>query len=471
MQALAKPSFKVNSDDLKYIISNSRKFEIGSYDSSLMYKLGSRAKFNSLKNLLDTKIIQMLYLDYLGMLKRKLEETIKAYLSKFPCVVLIGARQVGKSTLLKKVLPKAKFFDLEDLADYDYIKSDPKLFLNTQASPLVIDEAQLCPDLFKALRVKIDEDRSNYGRFLLSGSSSPHLLSSISESLAGRVAIIEVPCLSWDEALEKKASKFYSFIEDPSNFPKLKPNYKIGELFEMCFYGLYPEAFTRRNDEEFYRVWQENYFKTYIERDIRSLFPGLELENYRRLIMMLCHSSGDSIKYSQFAASLGISEPTVKKYLEIAEGTFIWSKLRAFDKNSKKRLIKMPKGYLRDTVLINYMNKFTDIDQMLTKPNFGLIWESFIIEQLEKNLRISSLRPSFFYYRTQNKAEIDLIIETSKSLIPVEIKTSSSFKKEHLTNLNSFIEEFKSSYGLLINNGSEVRQIAEKVYQIPSTFL
>ncbi len=412
----------------------------------------------------------MLRLDYLGMLARQLEATIKLYLSKFPCVVLIGARQVGKSTLLKKVLPKAKFFDLEDLEHYDYINSDPKLFLNTQAIPLVIDEAQLCPDLFKALRVKIDENRQKNGQYLLSGSSSPHLLNNISESLAGRVAIIEVPCLSWDEALEKKQSKIYTHLEESKKFTKLKANYTIDELFELCFYGLYPEPFLKRKDKAFYKLWQENYFKTYIERDIRALFPRLELESYRRLIMMLSQSSGDTIKYSEFASSLGISEPSVKKYLDIAEGTFIWSQLKAFDKNSKKRLIKMPKGYLKDTVLINYSYKLADIDQMLSRPNFGLIWESFVIEQIHKNLQNSMLRPSFYYYRTQNKSEVDLVIETSKSLIPIEIKTSSTFKKDHISNLNNFINEFKSDYGLLINNGSEVRQLTEKIYQVPATF-
>lgn len=413
----------------------------------------------------------MLHLDYLGMLKRQLESTIKSYLSKFPCVVLIGARQVGKSTLLKKVLPKAKLFDLEDLEHYDYINSDPKLFLNTQASPLIIDEAQLCPNLFKALRVKIDEDRSQTGRYLLGGSSSPNLLNNISESLAGRVAIIEVPCLTWDEALERKPSRFYTFLETPGKFERLKSNYNIEELFMLCFYGLYPEPFLKHKDKEFYRIWQENYFKTYIERDIRSLFPSLELENYRKLIMMLSQSSGDTIKYSEFASSLAISEPTVKKYLEITEGTFIWSKLKAFDKNSKKRLIKMPKGYLRDTLLINYGYKLTELDQMLSRPNFGLIWESFVIEQIRKNLQNSPLRPSFYYYRTQNKAEIDLVIETSKSLIPIEIKTSSSFKKEHISKLNNFIEEFKSEYGVLINNGSEIRKLTDKIYQVPASFL
>ncbi|MDA1021580.1 MAG: DUF4143 domain-containing protein, partial [Cyanobacteria bacterium] len=221
----------------------------------------------------------------------------------------------------------------------------------------------------------------------------------------------------------------------------------------------------------FYRAWQENYFRTYIERDVRALFPNLELEKYRKLIMMLAQSSGETIKYSNYATSLGISEPTVKKYLEIAEGTFIWSKLQAFDRNSKKRLIKMPKGYLRDTLLINYSYKLHDLDQMQTQAKFGLIWESFVQEQIHKNLQNILPKPSFYYYRTQNKAEIDLVIESSKSLIPIEIKTGSSFKKDQLTNLKHFIEEFSCPYGLIINNANEIRQLSEKIYQVPACFI
>ena len=391
----------------------------------------------------------------ISMLNRNLKEKTLRYLEMFPCVVLLGARQVGKSTLLKQVLPTAKFYDLENSNDFDYIDNDPKLFLDSQTTPLVIDEA-----------------REVNGRFLLSGSSSPELLHRISESLAGRVATIDVPCLAWNEALERPLSNIYARLDDPDSFLSLPSHYSLDELYEFCLYGLYPEAFLKRkNDNDYYKVWQENYIRTYIERDIRALFPNLELDKYKKLILMLAQSSSETIKYANFASSLDISEPTVKNYLEIAEGTFIWSRLRAFDKNTKKRLIKMPKGYLRDTLLINYIYRLNDIEQMLSRPDFGLIWESFIIEQLHKNLRFTFSQVKLYYYRTQNGAEIDLIIETPKALIPVEIKSGSSFKKEQLTNLKNFIDEFSSPYGLIINNGSEVRKLADKIYQVPAIFL
>lgn len=405
------------------------------------------------------------------MFRRELETKIKSYLDKFPCVVLLGARQVGKTTLLKKIASNAKVYDMENFADFDYVQNDPKQFLDNQKGSLIIDEAQLCPDIFKALRVKIDEQRDQTGRYLLSGSSSPVLLNQISESLAGRVAIIEIPCLTWSEALQREQSKFYDSLENPENFYNLERQHTTEELYELCFYGLYPEPFLKRNDSEFYRAWQEGYFRTYIERDIRSLFPKLELEKYRKFIMMLSQSSGETIKYSSFASALDISEPTVKIYLEIAQGTFIWNKLNAWDKNSKKRLIKMPKGYLRDTVLINHIYQLIDIEQMLTRPNFGLIWESFVLEQIHKNLQNKLPRPNLYYYRTQNKAEIDLIIQTPKSIIPVEIKSGSSFKKDHIANLTNFIEEYSCNYGILINNGDEVRQLKDNIFQVPASFL
>lgn len=406
-----------------------------------------------------------------NVLQRSLIKKIKESLKNFPCVVILGARQVGKTTLLKMVLPNAKFFDLEKISDFDYINSDPELFLDNQKEPIVIDEAQLSHKLFNALRVKIDEDRHKTGRFLLSGSSSPLLLNKISESLAGRVAIIKIPCLSWDEALERKYSKFYDYFFSAQEFHSLKALYDRQELYELCLYGLYPEPFLKRKNLHFYQEWQENYFKTYIERDIRSLFPGLDLESYRRFVQMLIQSSGDTLKYANFGSSLSVSEPTVKKYIEIAEGTFIWQKLRAFDKNSKKRLVKMPKGYLADNVLINYLNKFQNIDQMISSINFGFIWEGFIINQIRKNLDRNYTNIDYYYYRTQHKAEIDLIVDAPQGLIPIEIKSSSSFKTDQVSNLKNFMDEYKCNYGLLINNGSDIREIAKNIYQVPAVFL
>jgi len=186
---------------------------------------------------------------------------------------------------------------------------------------------------------------------------------------------------------------------------------------------------------------------------------------------MLIQSSGDTVKYSNFASSLSVSEPTVKQYLEIAQGTFVWQLLRAFDKSSTKRLIKMPKGYLADNVLINYFNKFQNTDQMISNIYFGFIWEGFVINQIRKNIDRIYTNINYYYYRTQHKAEIDLVLDTAQGLIPIEIKSGSSFKSDQLISLKNFISEYKCKYGIVINNGAEIREIAANIYQIPAVYI
>jgi predicted AAA+ superfamily ATPase len=408
-----------------------------------------------------------------GMIKRGLENSIKTLLNKFPCVALLGARQVGKSTLLRMLLPKAKFFDLECALDYERL-SDPSnldLILQDSKGTLIFDEAQLYPELFSALRVRIDRHRKQNGQFLISRSSSPNLIKAITESLAGRVSMVEVPTLTWGEALRKKQSKFYQYLDAPQLFKRLRPHYEREDLFELCFYGLYPEPFLGRRDELKYQLWQENYIKSYIERDIRALFPQLNLDAYRRFIKMLCFSSGDLLKASDFASSLDVSQPTIKSYLEIAEGTFIWRKLLCYSKNTTKRLVKMPKGYIRNTNIVNHLLNIHSAEDLIAHPNFGKIWEAFIIEQLIKNLKALFIKANYYFYRTHHQAEIDFIIEGKFGLIPIEIKSGTFVKNEQLKTMRIFMEEHQCPYGLVINNSDNVEQISDKIYQIPAVCL
>ncbi len=405
------------------------------------------------------------------MIKRRLEKTIKELLKLFPAVALIGARQVGKSTLMKTVLPEAKFFDLEKEKDFNYINNEPLLFLDDTTKPIAIDEAQLCPQLFPALRVAIDKERNKKGQFLISGSSSQDLQNNITESLAGRIAIIEIPCLTWDEALGRQQSLFYSKLDRVEEFFKLKALYSREEIYDLCLHGLFPEPFINKSNKIFYQQWQENYFKAYIERDIRALFPQLQIESYRKLIRMLATTSGEVLKISNFARSLDISEPTVKRYLDIAEGTFVWSRIKPYSKNIKKRLVKTAKAYIKDNNLINYMLNINDIDTLQTHPQYGLIWQSFVIEQIKKNLNSNLQRHYLYFYRTHNGSEIDLVLETESQLIPIEIKAGQVVKKHQIKALENFIEEHNCSYGLVINNADEVLRLSPKIYQVPAIFL
>ncbi len=404
--------------------------------------------------------------------KRSIKTSIEFLLQHFPAVVILGARQVGKSTLTQQVLPNATFFDLERDRDYQRINDDPALLLQEINPPIVFDEAQLSPQLFSSLRVAIDQNRDQPGQFLLSGSSSPELLKNVSETLAGRVAIVQLDPFDWHEIDGTPASgELLEALIKPERLLELPERFDKQQLLSLCLYGGYPEPVLKKDDRRFYRLWMENYLKTYIERDIRVLFPQLNIDAYKRFIQMLAFSSGDIINASSFARSLGVSQTTVKNYLDIVEGTFLWRRIPSWQKNVNKRIVKTPKGHLRDTGLINYMLRIQDESDMKAHPQFGKIWETFVAEQLIRQFTNQLERLDYYYYRTQNQAEVDLILETESGLIPIEIKAGSITAKRQLKALEAFIEEHNCAYGLVVNNGDEVYKLSPKIYQLPAVFL
>ena len=405
--------------------------------------------------------------------KREILPNLQILLTLFPCVAVLGARQVGKSTLLKQALPNAPYFDLEKQSDYDLIERDPEFFLSENPCPLVIDEAQHLPDLFKALRVRIDQNRKQNGQYLISGSSSPDLLKQASESLAGRIAIIELGTFSWEECQNIPASDFFTMITQ-ENWDALKTlpvKFTHDQLYKFCLLGGYPDPYLNHTNPLYYDIWMSNYFKTYIDRDIRSLFPHLNLQTFQRLIKMLAFSSGQLINVSNLAQSLDISQPTAKNYIDIANGTFFWRTLHSFQSNHAKQLIKMPKGHIRDTGLLTYLLNIRSVDDLKSHPSLGKIWETFIIEQIIKGLSTTLIPFKTYHYRTRNQAEIDLIIEGPFGLIPVEIKVGKRSRHQDLQAIKSFVETYNSPVGLIINLGENATYLAPKILQLPATLL
>src|SRR3989338_3591580 len=234
--------------------------------------------------------------------KRNAFESISYLIHNFPCLSLLGPRQIGKTTLLRQLQPNAHRFDLEKQDDFSRISWDPDLFLETEKKPVVLDEAQILPELFPALRVAIDQDRKKNGQFLISGSSSPKLLSSITESLAGRVALFEVGGFSLAETFSRPVSLFYKLISEhkPDSLLTLESLYVPEELWQACLLGGYPEVVLNQADR-FRTVWFENYLETYVKRDIRNLFPGVSAQTFQSFIRMLASASGQHINFSNFA--------------------------------------------------------------------------------------------------------------------------------------------------------------------------
>ena len=403
--------------------------------------------------------------------RKKLVNSITYCMKKFPVTALLGARQVGKSTLLKNICPEGHFFDLEDPKDLVRVQRDPTLLFKETSPPYIFDEAQFCPELFSAIRVHSDQKRNPYGQFLLSGSSSPELLRNLSESLAGRMAIVEVPTFDWSECGNKNPSMFYSSLDNIENLLKLTPLHTHSQILDYCLYGGYPDPYLKRDDLKYYDLWLENYFKSYIERDIRNLFPSMNIQAFNQLIQMLSYSTGNIINISNFARSLNISQPTVKKYIRIIEGTFLWRRIPPYEKSRTKRIVKMFKGHIRDTGLINYLLNIHSVKDLKGHPLYGRIWESFVTEQILKGLKRNLIKHNHYFYRTNNQTEIDLIIEGRMGIIPIEIKAGSVTTPKQIKTLMTFVKNEQCPFGIVVNNGETVFKITDNIIQIPCLYL
>ena len=403
----------------------------------------------------------------MSKIKRSCVKSIGYLLKKFPVVAILGARQVGKTTLLKELRPQAPFFDLERPEDFDRIERDPTFFLEQFDECLVIDEAQMMPKLFHALRVRVDQKRDEKGQFLISGSSSPELLQNISESLAGRIAFFELLPFGIHESWQCASNCLPLNIGSKKIELPQSPTCSRKQIEQSFLYGGYPDAFLNREDKTFFINWMNNYQMSYLNRDIRSLFPSLNLQAYQRFLSMLADSGGEQLNYSIFARALDVSQPTVKSYFQIAQGSFLWRGLPSYEKNIKKRVSKMPKGHLVDSGINNFLLQLNNRERLYSSKRIGLLWQSFVTDQLLRMFKDHLIPVTGYYYRTHNGDEIDLIVEGPFDPLPVEIKLGTSVSSRQLKILDRFIREHKLPLGIVINNARKACWISEKIAQIP----
>lgn len=394
-------------------------------------------------------------------------------LKNFPAIALIGPRQAGKTTLAKQIAPTWEYFDLENPADYELIAHDPSFFFSNHSRNLIIDEAQLMPALFNILRGVIDQHRKEKGRFILTGSSSPDLLAHVSESLAGRIATLELGTLKANEFYQTPLSPLYEVFETKATLQSIdelnkhKQPLQNNQMAQHWLLGGYPEP-VLANDRKFYDQWMADYRLNYVNRDIGRLFPKLNKIAYQRFLSILSKLSGTIVNKSQLARDIEVDEKTVREYLSIAEGTFLWRMLQSYQNNVTKSLVKMPKGYIRDSGLLNYLLRIHDLNELYSYPQVGNLFEAFVIEEIIKGLEAKGIvNWQAYYYRTRNGAEIDLILEGFFGTIPIEIKHGSTPQMKHLTTLREFVKEHNLPFGILINQSERLTWLCKEIVQIP----
>jgi predicted AAA+ superfamily ATPase len=406
---------------------------------------------------------------------RQIRNKINQLLDYFPVVVILGARQCGKTTLAKMLRPHWHYLDLDNPADLaKFADQDPVFYLHHYDHDLIIDEAQAYPPVFDILRGIIDERREQKGRFILTGSSSPQLLNHVTNSLAGRVAMIELSTLTPSECVEKPIPNFYDYFIEPSStnmLCQLKNPLTKKEVHHAWLMGGYPEPVLKQ-DAVFQEYWMAEYQKSYLFRDVASLFPRLNHQAYQRFLTILSRLSGTILNKSDLARSIEISEPTIKDYLQIAEGTFLWRSIQSYDLHPLRQVVKMPKGHFRDSGLLNYLLRIYTLDDLFNHPHVGHLFESFVIEQIINHLHALPITNwKTYFYRTKHGAEIDLILEGRFGLLPIEIKFGETVTPRQLTTLKAFITEHQLPLGIVINQADRILMLSENIIQIPVQFL
>jgi len=374
------------------------------------------------------------------MIKRTIQAAVGESLKRYPVVGLIGSRQTGKTTLAKLIQrtmkAKSVYLDLELPSDLNKLQS-PELYLRQFTDRLVIiDEKQRMPSLFPLMRALVDQKRSG-GRFLILGSASPEMIRQASESLAGRIVYHELSPFSLAETGHKRHEALW-------------------------LRGGYPLSFLAVGDTESF-AWRESFIRTYLEMDLPQLGVRVPSPQLRRFWTMLAHVHGQLWNASRIAGSLGITAPTVKHYLDILEDTFIARALAPWHANTKKRLIKAPKVYVRDSGLLHALLRTATSEDLRSHPAVGSSWEGFVIEQVLGRLPRDW---QAHFYRTSAGAEIDLLLHDGKNRpIAVEIKYSAT--PQVTKGFWTAMDDLSCKKGYVIYPGIETYPIAENVLALP----
>lgn len=378
------------------------------------------------------------------MIKREVEDSIKEVNETFRVLALTGPRQVGKTTILKSIMSKnMKLVSLDDETYREEAKKNPKFFLETWGTPLFIDEAQYAPELFPYIKMVVDEDKAK-GQFWLSGSQSFELMKGVSESLAGRVGIIKMNSLTYKEINNNVNGKFF----DPNNITESE---KIGanEIFECIFKGGLPELYDvpKINRDRFYR----SYIDTYIDRDVRLIRNIGDLTTFEKFMRVIAMRNGKTLVYEDVASDIGVSAHTIKSWISVLVTSGIIYLLEPYHNKKIQRLTHMPKIIFMDSGLACYLAGFTSAKELQISKESGNFFETYVVSEIIKQYENNGVPLNITHFRNKETEEIDVLIEKNMTIYPIEIKKTSTPKREMLKNF-----DYLTKNGVKVGNGGIV---------------
>ncbi len=401
-------------------------------------------------------------------LKRAIREDIDHYLQYFPVLLISGARQVGKSTLALHLGIKT-YITLDDINMYQMAKNDPKGFIEHLEKPVIIDEVQRLPQLMITIKEYVDKERKN-GEFILTGSASLSGFKDISDSLAGRIGIVELYPLNLKEKYEKEGNIVDIFSQDLDAFVLKK--YSNSSIAQNIIDGGYPEILKIDNPKAKY-LWFSSYIRTYIESDVKELANIRNMDKFINMYRLCMLRSGNIFNQHELQKECGLDNKTFSSYFSVMEHTYQVQKLQPFFKNELKRLVKSPKIYAVDTGVLCHLLRIEELESYHSSPYKGDILETFVYAELLKAMTYADRRAALSYYRTSDKKEIDFILEFSNMVIAIEVKSSKSVSRSDFKHIYHLAKEIPNSFGkgIVLYNGEDFLKLDENMYAIPFGFL
>lgn len=366
---------------------------------------------------------------------RTAAQTVRDLAKGYPVVMITGPRQSGKTTLARMVWPDKPYVSLEDLDQREFASGDPKGFLATYRDGAILDEAQHCPEIFSYLQRCVDED-GRMGLFLITGSQRFGMFSEITQSLAGRAAMLSLL---------------------PFSLAELKGGNCLPETpDELLFKGLYPPIYDRELDPN---IWYGNYVRTYVERDVRRMLNIRDLSSFQRFVRLCASRTGKLLNLSNLANECGISHNTVRSWISVMEANFLVHLLEPHYRNFKKRLVKSPKVYFVDPGLAAWLLGIQTIDQLSIHPHRGALFESWVVSELLKMRYNQGLTSNLYFWRDKSGHEIDVLIDNASGLVPVEIKSGQTVTRHFFRNMDYWrgLAGEDASKGMLIYAGKDLQ--------------
>jgi predicted AAA+ superfamily ATPase len=405
--------------------------------------------------------------------KKRIYEKLITDLSKlFKIIFLVGARQVGKSSLLMHLFPEIKIFVFDPVQDLYNVRKNPDLFLKDFSAPLILDEIQFVPELFPSLK-RLADVSDKKGQYFLTGSQQVSILKSVSESLAGRVVIMPIGIMTPHEMYDEfdtEQNWFLQYLHNPDTFFKnrlSKINHAPSRI-EAIWRGGMPGIIEIPN--ELVSFYFSSYVQTYVERDVRLLENIEDVSKFGSFFALVSALTSQEINYSQLGRELGISSKTAQRWLQLLVHTYQWFELLPFHMNAIKRLSLKPKGVISDTGMACYLQRISSPDALAASPMCGAFFESYCFNMIKGFCGSLPIMPNFYHWRTLAGAEVDIIVELNGTFYPIEVKSATTISKKDIRG----IEAFKTTYphlnivkGVVIYAGDECYRVTEDTVAVP----